>query len=74
MWKHAMKTVVLLVLALLVGQTPLSALEPQRVDVRDMENWSIIVSKDALESERPRRGGPHPRPTWRRAATRCATS
>ncbi|MDA1056158.1 MAG: hypothetical protein O3C40_37745, partial [Planctomycetota bacterium] len=47
-----MKTVVSLVLALFVGQTPVFALEPQRVDVRDMKDWSIVVSKDALESER----------------------
>ncbi len=52
MWKHAMKTVVSLVLALFVGHTQVSALEPQRVDVRNMENWAIVVSKDALESER----------------------
>jgi len=52
MFKHAMNGVVWAALALSVGPPQVSAQKPERLDVRDMKGWSIVVAKDALESER----------------------
>jgi len=48
---HAKKSDVWLVLALQACHVQVSAQEPPRVDVRAIEDWTIVASPDALESE-----------------------
>jgi len=74
MFKHAMNGVVWAALALSVGPPQVSAQKPERLDVRDMKGWSIVVAKEVSRSSSARSPSQAQPPSKSRRDRNCTTA